>query len=140
MTAVIECLLAVAGAYLAVGVLFAFAFHLRGLRRLDAAAAGAGVGFRMIITPGVIALWPLMALRWWRPAVTSQLLGHAESPVSPRALRWGHQMAWRFLAVLGPMILAAALWWRPQSNSGSPIPGPGAPAALRMPLASRGLP
>jgi nitrate/nitrite transporter NarK len=140
MTAVVKFLLTVAGAYLAVGVLFASAFHPRGLRRVDAAAAGAGVGFRMLITPGVIALWPLLALRWWRPVVTEEFLGNAELPVSPRALRRGHQWAWRLLAVLGPMILAAALWWRPQSNPGSPIPKPGAPAALRMPPAPRGLP
>lgn len=140
MTAVVECLLAVAGVYLAMGVLFASAFHLLGLRRLDAAASGAGVGFRMLITPGVIALWPLLALRWWRPAATEEFLGTEEVPVSPRALRGGHQWVWRLLAVLGPMILAAALGWRPQNNPGSQIPEPGVPAALRMPPASRGLP
>lgn len=140
MTAVVECLLAVAGFYLAMGVLFGSAFHLLGLRRLDVAAAGAGVGFRLLITPGVIALWPLLALRWWRPAVTSQLLGNAESPVSPKALRGRHQLAWRLLAALGPLVLAAALGWRPQSVPGTPIPEHGTPAALRIPPAPRGLP
>jgi hypothetical protein len=35
-----------------------------GLTRIDHGAKGAGLGFRLLILPGLIALWPLMLIRW----------------------------------------------------------------------------
>ncbi len=46
------------------GLIFALAFQLRGLSRIDAAARGAGLGFRLLILPGMVALWPLLLRRW----------------------------------------------------------------------------
>jgi hypothetical protein len=59
---------AVAGVYLAVGVLFALAFAARGVDRIDPSARGAGWGFRLLIVPGSAALWPWLAARWARGA------------------------------------------------------------------------
>jgi len=61
MKAFVEFFLLLAGAYLALGLLFAFAFQLVGLSKLDAGSRSAGVGFRLLITPGIVALWPLLA-------------------------------------------------------------------------------
>jgi hypothetical protein len=63
--ALADALLAVITLHAALGALFAMAFHWRGLARVDAAAAHASFGFRALVTPGVIALWPLLAHRWW---------------------------------------------------------------------------
>jgi hypothetical protein len=52
------------GIYLALGVLFAVPFVVRGVGRVDPAAIGAGWGFRLLILPGVAALWPVLARRW----------------------------------------------------------------------------
>lgn len=52
--------------YAAMGVLFAIAFVSRGVSRMDGQAAGAGLGFRLIILPGVTALWPVLLHRWIR--------------------------------------------------------------------------
>ncbi len=52
--------------YVAMGFLFAIAFVSRGVSRIDGQAAGAGLGFRLIILPGVTALWPLLLHRWIR--------------------------------------------------------------------------
>lgn len=52
--------------YAALGALFAIPFALRGVQQVDPAAAGSGWGFRLIITPGVIGLWPLLLWRWVR--------------------------------------------------------------------------
>jgi hypothetical protein len=57
-------LLTLAGIYAAVGVVFAVPFVLRGAGRVDAAARGGSWGFRVLILPGVAALWPLLARRW----------------------------------------------------------------------------
>lgn len=56
-------LLAVLGLHVALGLVFASWFMLRGLARLDPTAAHAPLGFRLIIVPGVVALWPVLALR-----------------------------------------------------------------------------
>lgn len=58
-------LLMVAGLYAAAGVIFALAFVVRGVSRVDPAAAAGSAGFRAVIVPGVIALWPLLLRRWW---------------------------------------------------------------------------
>jgi uncharacterized membrane protein YhaH (DUF805 family) len=108
-------------AYGALGLLFAVAFHLRGLTALDLGSQGAGIGFRLLITPGVVALWPLLALRWRRTRHVGTVLGGQDAPVSPRRLRAAHAFSWQALAVLSPLTVAAILWWRPlDPNDGSP--------------------
>jgi hypothetical protein len=53
-------------AYALAGVVFAVAFVTRGIQRVDSAAEHAPVGFRLIVLPGVAALWPLLLVRWLR--------------------------------------------------------------------------
>ena len=59
-----ETIVELATVYVAVGVLFGFLFIVRGVHRVDPAAAGASWGFRLLILPGSVALWPLLAWRW----------------------------------------------------------------------------
>lgn len=51
-------------AYLAAGVVFAVPFAVRGVGAIDPIAAESTRGFRLIIVPGAIALWPLLLRRW----------------------------------------------------------------------------
>lgn len=51
-------------AYLACGVLFAVPFVLFGVKRIDPHATHGSWGFRILILPGTIFLWPLLAQRW----------------------------------------------------------------------------
>lgn len=53
-----------AAAYVGSGLLFALAFVTIGVQRVDAAARGASLGFRVLILPGCALLWPLLAVRW----------------------------------------------------------------------------
>lgn len=50
--------------YAAAGLLFALCFVAIGISRVDHEAEGSSLGFRLIILPGVIAFWPLLAIRW----------------------------------------------------------------------------
>lgn len=50
--------------YGGIGLVFALAFVARGAARIDPDAAGATLGFRVLILPGAAALWPWMLLRW----------------------------------------------------------------------------
>lgn len=62
--ALASALLQVAAAYVGTGLLFALAFVIAGVQRVDAAARGAGWGFRLLILPGTVIFWPLLAVRW----------------------------------------------------------------------------
>jgi hypothetical protein len=66
MVAFAEVLTVIVGIYVAAGVLFAVPFVLRGVNRIDPVARDGTWGFRLIVAPGVVALWPLLALRWLR--------------------------------------------------------------------------
>ena len=52
------------GAYLLCGIAFAIPFVLKGPGRIDPHAAHRSWGFRVLIIPGVTALWPLLLSRW----------------------------------------------------------------------------
>ena len=43
---------------------FAAPFVLRGAARIDPAARDVTVGFRLIIVPAVVTLWPILLRRW----------------------------------------------------------------------------
>ena len=65
---VLSLLLSLITAYIALGMLFAFAFVSIGIARVDPVARGASAGFRLMIFPGVTALWPLFLKRWLEKA------------------------------------------------------------------------
>ena len=51
-------------AYVVAGVAFALLFLPLGVTRLDSRVAGAPKTLRLLILPGIAALWPLFAWRW----------------------------------------------------------------------------
>ena len=50
--------------YLAIGVLFAIAFVIIGVGKIDDGALGAPWFFRLLIFPGAIAFWPYLLSKW----------------------------------------------------------------------------
>ena len=54
------------GVYAGVGVLFAVVFVVAGVNRIDVVARESTWGFRVMIFPGSVALWPLLLERWLR--------------------------------------------------------------------------
>ncbi len=57
-------LLVALGVYLVVGLAFAVPFAWVGVGRIDSHAAHGSWGFRLLIVPGAMALWPLLLQRW----------------------------------------------------------------------------
>ena len=53
--------------YVAIGSILAVPFLIFGIGRVDHAAKGTPWTFRVLVLPGVIALWPLMLRRWLSP-------------------------------------------------------------------------
>ncbi len=52
------------GGYLGAGLLIGLAFLFAGAARVDAAANGASLWFKLISLPGAAALWPVVLARW----------------------------------------------------------------------------
>jgi hypothetical protein len=61
-----QLLVGVLIAYTALGALFAIVFVTKGIGRVDPVAQTSKTGFRLIVFPGVAALWPLLFARWIR--------------------------------------------------------------------------
>ncbi len=59
-----EAILGVVFSYAAVGLLFGLAFATFGLNKVDPAARGTSLSFRLLMLPGIIAFWPLLAVKW----------------------------------------------------------------------------
>lgn len=57
-------LLLVLAAYLAAGLVFAVPFLARGAGAIDADAREGSWGFKLVVLPGVCALWPILLGRW----------------------------------------------------------------------------
>lgn len=60
----VNIILLIAALYLLAGVLFAVFFLSKGLKKMDTAAHGSGWGFRLIILPGTVVLWPVLLNKW----------------------------------------------------------------------------
>jgi hypothetical protein len=52
--------------YASLGLVFGVPFVWLGVQRLDSEAQGSGIGFRLLILPGVAAFWPMFLYRWRR--------------------------------------------------------------------------
>ncbi|MFT3678909.1 MAG: hypothetical protein QM791_01475 [Ferruginibacter sp.] len=63
-----ETIAAIAGVvlliYLSGGIAFVLPFLLRGMRKIDETTHGATWGFKLIVIPGIIVLWPLLLKKW----------------------------------------------------------------------------
>jgi len=50
--------------FLVCGLLISFFFLARGLSQIDEGTRGTGIGFRLIILPGMIVFWPVLLKKW----------------------------------------------------------------------------
>jgi hypothetical protein len=75
-TAIATCLVGAGGLYAAAGLVFAVFLLLRSLARFDAAAANAGWGFKLLVLPGLVALWPLLVPRLLRGGPAEERTAH----------------------------------------------------------------
>jgi hypothetical protein len=111
-------LVALGQAWLLAGLGVGVAFLLFGLDRVDAAARGA-YGFRPLLLPGLVLLWPLVVWRWLDAATQT-----GRPPSLRRRHKPAHAVLWLILAGLLPLVLGTALALRQYD-----LP---APASLRI--------
>lgn len=60
---VVQSVLLVLAAYVAIGVIVAVPLVIFGLSRIDPAAKAAPWMFRVLVLPGVVTMWPLLLRR-----------------------------------------------------------------------------
>lgn len=127
--ALFSIILFVAAAWLTTGLCIAIWLHSGRLARLDPGTAGAGIAFRILVTPGIMALWPLLLRNWRRHRRGMVAAPDAEDWLPAARLRARHGLIVRSVAVAVPVLCAAAIIARPAPiANGSPIPD-----ALRTP-------
>ena len=62
----VEIGLALGAAYTAAGLVVGLVFVTLGVPRIDPATRGTSAAFRLLILPGTVALWPVLAAKWAR--------------------------------------------------------------------------
>ena len=95
-------------AWLATGVLVGVAFLFLGIDRVDHAARGA-YAFRPLLLPGLVLLWPFVAVALVRAGA-----------VMRRRHRDVHRVTWLVLAFLLPAIVLLSLMLRPIGPTEAP--------------------
>jgi hypothetical protein len=66
MMALANLLVIVLGIHLGLGFIFSIFFVTKGVGKIDPTAKAGTIGFRLLIIPGTMAFWPLLAKRWWQ--------------------------------------------------------------------------
>ncbi|QDU65429.1 hypothetical protein Pla86_04940 [Planctomycetes bacterium Pla86] len=82
LVTIVEGGLVALGVYLAAGVLFAVPFLLNGAGRIDQDAAGGSRGFKLLVFPGVVALWPLLVGPWRRSRQRTERSPHRDAAIA----------------------------------------------------------
>ena len=58
-------LVLLAGVYLLAGLLFCITILVKGLSNFDPNTRNSGVGFKLLIIPGIVAFWPFLWKKWF---------------------------------------------------------------------------
>jgi hypothetical protein len=129
---VFSALAGIAAVYAGCGLIVAALFLALCCKSFDPSAVNGSWGFRVLIVPGIIALWPVILAKVLAVRRGGTAQGPAETPVHPETLRRNHGLTFIVLAIVGPLLFAVALIWRapeiPRSG-GVPPPASAAPRA-----------
>ncbi|MFG0257723.1 MAG: hypothetical protein ACF8GE_07480 [Phycisphaerales bacterium JB043] len=72
MLTLLTYMLVVTGLYLLVGAVFGVVFVVWGITRVDPVIDDSSRSVRLLLLPGCVMLWPLLAHRWARARGASQ--------------------------------------------------------------------
>ena len=109
-----------AGVYALVGFALLVPIHWQGLRAIDGNTAGASIGFRLIISPSLVALWPVVLKKWIAARSSVSSAPSPDRPVSASALRKTQKHLIGAVAVLTPVAVGIALMGRADFASVAP--------------------
>lgn len=103
---------ALLGLYLALGVILLAPFHHSALPRIDESARDASWGFRVVVSPGLVALWPIILWKWNVARHGGHAHGRPDAPVSSHRIRRSQALLMKLIAIAVPLLVAAAIFSR----------------------------
>lgn len=103
------------GAYAIVGLLLLVPFQRWALPVLDESSHGASRGFRVVISPGLVALWPVILRKWIAAHRGIDPHGSPDGPISSRGIRRMQSLLMKLVAIAIPLLVTAAVLARPAS-------------------------
>ncbi len=113
-----------AATYVAVGAICLVPFHRFVLPQLDESANGASWGFRVLVSPGLVALWPVILAKWFALRGGHGAHGSPDAPISSRNIRRMQRVLIAILAVALPVLVALAVAARPPMPPAINVPAP----------------
>ncbi len=99
----------IVGVYLAIGIVVSLYIHSGPIRKFDSGVEGAGIFFRIIITPGMIALWPFVLRRHLQIKAGNEAPPDSDKPVPAMKLRARHGKYVTLIGILIPVMSFAIL-------------------------------
>ncbi len=108
--------------YLGIGALLLVPMHRVILPQLDASADGASWGFRVVVSPGLVALWPVLLMKWRTLRHGGDPHGSPDLPLSSRRIRGTQSLLIKLLAIALPLLVAVALYTRPLPPASADLP------------------
>lgn len=109
MEEAVRVVLMMLGIYLGLGILLLPPLHRIALPAIDDSARGASWGFKMLVSPGVVALWPVILWKWNTASRGGNPHGRPDAPVSSRGIRRAQSLLVKLVAVAVPLLAAAVL-------------------------------
>lgn len=97
--------------HFAVGLLLLIPIHARILPKIDPACESVGFFFRMLVSPGLVSLWPIVLIAWRRQQRALPAHGPLETPLRLTTLQRGHRAFW-FIALAPLLGLSAIVYGR----------------------------
>lgn len=105
----VRVLLAVLGIYGLLGIILFVPFHRFALPAIDESARGASWGFKILVSPGLIALWPVILAKWRTARRGGNPHGSPDAPVSSLGIRRGQSLLVKLIAIIIPLLAAAVV-------------------------------
>lgn len=102
-------LLAVLGIYGLLGLLLLFPLHRFVLPAIDESTRGASWGFKVLVSPGLVALWPVLLSKWRMARRGGNPHGSPDAPVSSMRIRRSQSLLVKLIAIVIPLLAAAVV-------------------------------
>ncbi len=112
MEETVRALLVALGLYGLIGVLLLLPFHRFALPLLDVSTNGASRGFKTVVSPGLVALWPVIVWKWRTAHRGGDPHGRPDAPVSSHGIRRSQSLLMKLIAIAIPLLAAAAIMAR----------------------------
>lgn len=106
---VLRALLMALGLYGLAGLLLLWPLHRFALPAMDESARGASWGFKALVSPGLVALWPVILLKWRTARRGGNPHGSPDAPVPSLGIRRSQSLLVKLIAIIVPLLAAAVI-------------------------------